>query len=418
MAKFNLSEAAKQVLVGEGSKETFDSNISSKRSGQNGPSKLPTSVGYGMKDAGKIGDSPNSTKDELPDYTKGAPTATAPGATPPVGSEPMKKLASQPQNDKNGDQPDVQGGEDSYETIRDRKPGTKPKQTMQANKGATFQSYGEEAEVEGDLVEEEKEEGHEDVVQDKAMIKKMLKKEKMKEDLDALLGGENLSEEFVTKASTIFEAAVIARAEEVIAEAEVALQEQFETAVEEIKEDLAAKVDDYLNYMVEEWMKENALAIEKGLRAEIVEDFITGLKGLFEEHYIDIPEEKVQVVEELTSKVEELEDALNEQIARGIELTKSLNEQKKIEAIYTACEGLTQTQVEKLKSLAEGVEFTTEEEFVAKVDVLKESYFKADVVVADNSALDEVLVEEEKKQVYADPSMEVYTKAISQTLAK
>jgi len=418
MAKFNLSEAAKQVLVGEGSKETFDSNISSKRSGQNGPSKLPTSVGYGMKDAGKIGDSPNSTKDELPDYTKGAPTATAPGATPPVGSEPMKKLASQPQNDKNGDQPDVQGGEDSYETIRDRKPGTKPKQTMQANKGATFQSYGEEAEVEGDLVEEEKEEGHEDVVQDKAMIKKMLKKEKMKEDLDALLGGENLSEEFVTKASTIFEAAVIARAEEVIAEAEVALQEQFETAVEEIKEDLAAKVDDYLNYMVEEWMKENALAIEKGLRAEIVEDFITGLKGLFEEHYIDIPEEKVQVVEELTSKVEELESALNEQIARGIELSKSLNEQKKIEAIYTACEGLTQTQVEKLKSLAEGVEFTTEEEFVAKVDVLKESYFKADVVVADNSALDEVLVEEEKKQVYADPSMEVYTKAISQTLAK
>jgi hypothetical protein len=240
----------------------------------------------------------------------------------------------------------------------------------------------------------------------------------MKEDLDALLGGENLSEEFVTKASTIFEAAVIARAEEVIAEAEVALAEQFEAAVEEIKEDLAAKVDDYLNYMVEEWMQENQLAIEKGLRAEIVEDFITGLKGLFEEHYIDIPEEKVQVVEELTSKVEELESALNEQIARGIELTKSLNEQKKIEAIYTACEGLTQTQVEKLKSLAEGVEFTTEEEFVTKMETLKESYFKADVKVVDNSALDEVLVEEEKKAVYADPSMEIYTKAISQTLAK
>ena len=423
MKKFNLSEAAQQVLVGEGSKETFDSNISSKRSGQNGPAKLPSSVAYGTKDAGKIGDSPNSTEDELPAYTKGVPSATPPGATPPVGSEPMHKLAHQPQEDKNGDNADVQSTEDSYETIRDRKPGTKPKQTMQANKGATFQSYGEESEVEGDLVEEEKEEGNrwtkqEDEAQDKAMIKKMLKKEKMKEDLDALLGGENLSEEFVTKASTIFEAAVISRAEEVIAEAEIALQEQFETAVEEIKEDLAAKVDDYLNYMVEEWMKENALAIEKGLRAEIVEDFITGLKGLFEEHYIDIPEEKVQVVEELTSKVEELEAALNEQIARGIELSKSLNEQKKIEAIYTACEGLTQTQVEKLKSLAEGVEFTTEEEFVAKVDVLKESYFKAEVVVADNSALDEVLVEEEKKQVFVDPSMEVYTKAISQTLAK
>ena len=417
MKKFNLSEAAQAVLT-EGSKETFDSNISGKSSGQDKPQKLQASVAYGTKDAGKIGSSPNSTKDELPDYTKGTPTATPPGATPPVSSEPMKKLAKQPQEDKNGDNADVQGSEDSYETIRDRKPGTKPKQTMQANPGATFQSYGEETEVEGDLVEEEKEEGHEDAAQDKAMIKKMIKKEKMKEDLDALLGGENLSEEFVTKASTIFEAAVIARAEEVIAEAEVALQEQFETAVEEVKEDLAAKVDDYLNYMVEEWMKENALAVEKGLRAEIVEDFITGLKGLFEEHYIDIPEEKVQVVEELTSKVEELEAALNEQIARGIELTKSLNEQKKIEAIYTACEGLTQTQVEKLKSLAEGVEFTTEEEFVTKMETLKESYFKAEVVVADNSALDEVLVEEEKKQVFADPSMEVYTKAISQTLAK
>jgi hypothetical protein len=288
---------------------------------------------------------------------------------------------------------------------------------MAKNPGATFQQY-EEAESDDEVMAEEKEEGHEDAAQDKAMIKKMLKKEKMKEDLDALLGGENLSEEFVTKASTIFEAAVIARAEEVIAEAEAALTEQFETAVEEIKEELAAKVDDYLNYMVEEWMKENQLAIEKGLRAEIVEDFIVGLKGLFEEHYIDIPEDKVNVVEELTNKVEELESSLNEQISRGVELTKALNEQKKIEAIYTACEGLTQTQVEKLKSLAEGVEFTTEEEFVTKVETLKESYFKADVKVADNSALDEVLVEDEKKQVFSDPSMEIYTKAISQTLAK
>jgi len=432
MKKFNLSEAAQAVLT-EGSKETFTSNISAKQGARGGNGLKGNEVGlnaikgstdYGTQEVGKIGDSPNSAYDELPDYTKGVPKATPPGATPPVGSEPMKKLAHQPGQDTAGDIGGVDSGtqdkEDSYETIRDRKPtGKLAKQTMVANKGATFQSYGEEAEVEGDLVEEEKEEkGHEDEAQDKALIKKMLKKEKMKEDLDALLGGENLSEEFVTKASTIFEAAVIARAEEVIAEAEIALTEQFESAVEEIKEDLAAKVDDYLNYMVEEWMKENALAIEKGLRAEIVEDFITGLKGLFEEHYIDIPEEKVQVVEELTSKVEELEDALNEQIARGIELTKSLNEQKKIEAIYTACEGLTQTQVEKLKSLAEGVEFTTEEEFVAKVDVLKESYFKAEVKAADNSAYDEILVEEEKKVTFSDPSMEIYTKAISQTLAK
>ena len=430
MKKFNLSDAAKAILS-EGAKETFDSNISAKagarggngiKGNEVGANSLKSTVAYGSKDAGKIGDSPNSAYDELPDYLKGVPKATPPGATPPQGSEPMHKLAHQPGQDKAGDIGGTDSGdqdkETSYENIRDRKPGTLAKQTMQANKGATFQSYGEEAEVDGDLVEEEKEEGHEDAAEDKAMIKKMLKKEKMKEDLDALLSGENLSEEFVTKASTIFEAAVIARAEEVIAEAEASLMEQFEVAVEEVKEELATKVDDYLNYMVEEWMKENALAIEKGLRAEIVEDFITGLKGLFEEHYIDIPEEKVQVVEELTSRVEELEASLNEQIAQSIELTKELNEQKKIEAIYTACEGLTQTQVEKLKSLAEGVEFTTEEEFVTKLSTLKESYFKAEVKVADNSALDEVLVEEEKKEVFADPSMEIYTKAISQTLAK
>jgi hypothetical protein len=417
MAKFNLSEAAKQILVGEGANETFDSNISSKSSGQDKPQKLNTAVAYGTKDVGDIGTKVTKTSDAAPQPTKGTPTATPPGATPPVGSEPMKKLKGQPAEDRAAEESDVQGGEDSYETIRDRKPGMKPKQTMQANPGATFQSYGEETESDEEVIAEAE---HEDEKEDKALIKKMMKKEKMKEDLDALLSGENLSEEFVQKASTIFEAAVIARAEEVIAEAEVALTEQFETAVEEIKEDLAAKVDDYLNYMVEEWMKENELAIEKGLRAEIVEDFITGLKGLFEEHYIDIPADKVDVIGELTDKVDELESALNEQISKGVELTKELNEQKKIEAIYTACEGLPQTQVEKLKSLAEGVEFTTEEEFASKLTTLKESYFKSDVKVADNSSLDdEVQIEEEKKSVAsADPMMDLYSKTISQTLVK
>jgi hypothetical protein len=414
MSKFNLSEAAKDILLGEDSKSIQASTTSGKRP-EGG--RLPTSVGYGMSDAGKIGQSPTSTKDELPAYTKGVPSATPPGATPPVSAEPMKKLKPQPQNDKNADNDDVQGGEDSYETIRDRKKGMTPKQTMQSNPGATFQSYGEETESDEEVIEEEKE-GHEDAAADKKLIKKMISKEKMKEDIDALLSGENLSEEFVTKASTIFEAAVIARAEEVIAEAEEQLIEQFEAAVEEIKEDLAAKVDDYLNYMVEEWIKDNEIAIEKGLRAEIVEDFITGLKGLFEEHYIDIPEDKVDVIGELTEKVDELESALNEQINRGIELSKALNEQIKIEAIYTACEGLSQTQVEKLKSLAEGVEFTTEEEFVTKLETLKESYFKADVKVASTAALDdEVHIEDEKKSsASADPMMDIYSKTISQTL--
>ena len=232
--------------------------------------------------------------------------------------------------------------------------------------------------------------------------------------------GENLSEEFVSKATTIFEAAVNARADEVISEVEDALLEEFQVAVENIKEEMAEKVDSYLNYMVEEWVKENELAIEKGLRAEIVEEFIEGLRDLFVEHYIDIPKEKVDIVDELAEHVNALEEALNEEISRGVQLMRELNEHKKHEAIYEACEGLSQTQVEKLKTLTEGVEFTTEEEFAEKVGTLKEAYFKSDVKVASNSALDdELLVEDEVKPVrYDDPSMEVYAKTISKTVIK
>jgi len=400
MGKLNLADAAKAILS-EDSRSTFSSNIGAKRGGQDKPAKLSGDVAYGTKEV-DIGHDPLKTTDSNPDFTKGIPSATPPGATPPVGSEPMKKLMKQPQQSGNIEQPE----------------GKPMKQMMAKNPGATFQQY-EDTEVDGDLVEEKEDEGHEDEAQDKKLIKKMMKKEKMKEDMDALLSGENLSEEFVTKATTIFEAAVIARAEEVIEEAEQFLMQQFEEAVEEVKEDLASKIDDYLNYMVEEWIKENEIAINKGLRAEIVEDFITGLKGLFEEHYIDIPEDKVDVVEELTDRVTDLEDALNEQIANAIELKKELNEHKKTEAIYTACEGLTQTQVEKMKSLAEGVEFSTEEEFATKLSTLKESYFKSDVKVADQSALDEVLIEEEeKKSTSGDPMMDQYVQSISKTLIK
>ena len=154
------------------------------------------------------------------------------------------------------------------------------------------------------------------------------------------------------------------------------MYEEFEASVEEIKEDLANKLDGYIGYMAEEWMKENQLAVEKGLRGEIVEEFITGLKGLFEQHYIDIPEEKVDVVEELTNKVEELQAEVNEQIQTNVELYKELNESKKQEAIHAVCEGLTQTQVEKMKQLAESVEFTTDEEFADKLVTLRESYFQ------------------------------------------
>ena len=424
MGNLNLADAAKAILT-EGAKETFDSNISSKQGGKDKPSKLPTSVAYGNKDVGKVGDAPEEMNDANPDYTKGTPSATPPGATPPVGAQPMAKLKGQP-GEGTGTTP-VQEPATDYSSIRDRVKAKLAKQTMQSNPGATFQSYGEETEEDGELVaeaESEKGEGHEDAAQDKAMIKKMMKKEKMKEqldqDVDALLSGENLSEEFKDKATTIFEAAVIARTQSLMEDIEQALFEEFEVAVEEVKEDLATKLDDYINYMAEEWLKENQLAVEKGLRAEIVESFISGMKDLFEEHYIDIPEEKVDIVEGLTSKVEELESSLNEQIQAAVEMKKELNEHKKFEAIHAVCEGLTQTQVEKMKSLAEGVEFTTDEEFADKLVTLRESYFNEPVNTSGSSALnEEVDIEDEKKvDKNVDPTIAAYAQTISKTLVK
>jgi hypothetical protein len=400
--KFNLSEAAADIL---------NKSIATGRSrGDMSSQRLTTSIVPGQKEVGDIGTEVTKTTDSAPQATKGAPTATPPGATPPVGAEPMKKLQKQPAEDNAADQGDPEG-----------KPG---KQLMQKNPGATFQSYGgqknEEVESDEEVFAEEKEEGHEDEKEDKKMIKGMVKKDALKEDIDALMQGENLSEEFVKKATTIFEAAVISRVEEIAEEVQSQLQEQFDAAVEELKEDYATKIDDYLNYMVEEWMKENQLAIDTGLRAEIVEDFIGGLRNLFAEHYIDIPEEKVDVVQEMADKVEELEDRLNEEIQRNIEFKKEINEAKKIQAVQTVCEGLTQTQAAKLKSLAESVEFTSEEEFAEKLSTLKEAYAPSSVKPAEKTALEEgvEIPEDKPRHVSADPLVDAVAKSISKSVVK
>ena len=419
MGKFNLTDAAKAILT-EGAKENFEASVS--RGHKDGPSKLPTSVAYGTKDVGEVAGEIKKQDDETGDYTKGTPTATPPGATPPVGSQPAQKLSG-PADSQGSEHKAVQAAATDYNAIRDRIKAKLAPQMMQANPGATFQSYAEEKVEDEEVVAEEKE-GHEDAGEDKKMIKAMMKKQKMKEQMDqdvgALLSGEDLSEEFKTKATTIFESAVVARSQSIMEEVEEALYEEFEVAVEAVKEDLAKKLDDYINYMAEEWFKENQLAIEKGLRAEIVEDFIRGLKGLFEEHYIDIPEEKVDVVEELTTKVEELESSINEEISRNVEMKKQINEFKKNEAIHAVCEGLTQTQVEKLKSLAESVEFTTEEEFGRKLETLVDSYFQQSVKAPVSSALNEAVeVEDEKKpSASVDPAIAQYAQIISKSLVK
>ena len=416
MSKFNLSEAAKNIL--EGAKENLDASVASKRGSGDKGGKLSGEVAYGTKDVGGI------TSNQGVEATKGVPTATPPGATPPVGSEPMKKLAPQP--GQSAGRADVGGDKEAFvqndPAYVDRKGSGTPKQTMAKNPGATFQSYGEDSEVDDEnVIEEEGKEDKENAAHERKEARHAKMKMRMKEDIDALLSGENLSEEFATKATTIFEAAVTTRVEEIVEEMENELVEQFQVAVDEIKEDLASKVDDYLTYMTEEWVKENQIAIDKGLRAEVVEDFIGGLHKLFAEHYIDIPEEKVDVVEELSAKVDELEEQYNAQVRTSIELKKELNEHKKIEAVHTVCEGLTQTQVEKMKSLAESIEYTTETEFSSKLETLKDSYFQSTVKVANNSALDdEVHIEEEVKKAKgsSDSLIESYAKTISQTLVK
>lgn len=201
----------------------------------------------------------------------------------------------------------------------------------------------------------------------------------MSEHVNALLEGENLSEEFRAKATTIFEAAVNAKLQEELVALEEAFASTLEEEVKNIQEELASNVDDYLNYVVEQWVSENEVAIEAGLRTELTEEFISGLRQLFAENYIDIPEDKVSVVEELGSTVEELQAKLNEEIERNVELSKVLAESKKAEILNTVVEGLAATQAERLKSLAENVDFNNADEFTSKITTLRENYFPTTV---------------------------------------
>jgi len=238
----------------------------------------------------------------------------------------------------------------------------------------------------------------------------------MKEDIDALFADDStISEEFKSKVSTIFEARVEDRVSQIEEEIETRYAGMLEEAVESVKADLTEKVDDYLSYVVEQWMEENEIAIESGLRAELTEDFIGGLRNLFAEHYIDVPVEKVDLVDELAGKVEELESKLNEEIERAVDLKKSLVESRKVEMTREVCEGLTDTQVEKIKSLAESVEFSTEDEYKQKLETIRENYFPSNAKKATEAQLHEEFEEEEAKKVINDPFVAAVSQAISKT---
>jgi hypothetical protein len=241
-------------------------------------------------------------------------------------------------------------------------------------------------------------------------------KSRMKEDVNALFGDDKtISEDFKSKAATIFEARVFDRVAQIQEEIEGEYASMLEEAVEQIKSDLTEKVDDYLNYVVEQWMEENQIAIESGLRSEITEDFIAGLRNLFAENYINVPEESVDLVEELAAKVEELETKLNEEIETNIVYKKALTEAIKEQLTVEVCEGLTATQVEKIKSLAESVDFSTEEEFVDKLETLRENYFPSGIQKAKVSHLHEQFEDTEEKKAILDPFISAVSQAISKT---
>ena len=236
----------------------------------------------------------------------------------------------------------------------------------------------------------------------------------VEDDVEALVAGEEgLSEEFKKKASTIFEAAVHAK---VVDEVNKRMEEQakeVDASKDEFQKELTEKVDGYLTYVVEEWMKENELAIERGIRSELVEDFMSGLKTLFTEHYIDLPEEKVDMVDDLFTKVEELETSLDEEINRGVELQKELSQFKKDDAIKQTTKDLADADSEKIAKLAEGIEFENTEQYVEKLNVLKESYFpKSEAVTSEITETDENIEVSEEETQKLDESMQHYTSAI------
>ena len=235
-------------------------------------------------------------------------------------------------------------------------------------------------------------------------------------DVEALTKDEDLSEDFKSKAATIFEAAVKSKINDAKKKMHASYEEKLKEEVETTKSELVEKVDSYLNYIVEEWMQENKLAIERGIKGEIAEDFISGLKKLFEDHYIDVPDEKYDVLEDQASKIEDLEKKLNEQIEKNVEQNKVVGELKRQDIIDEASKDLADTAKEKFNKLAEEVEFSNEGDFKTKVSTIKESYFGTKKESSND--IDDVAVAGGSDQI--DPadlsnSMAAYTAAISKT---
>ena len=264
--------------------------------------------------------------------------------------------------------------------------------------------------------DKEKEEGYGMKTASKHMKKEETETDKIdvSADVAALIKDEDLSENYKNKAATIFEAAVNAKVKEQKEKIQAAYDEKLQEDIESQKGELVTKVDSYLNYVVEEWMKENSIAIERGIKGEIAEDFISGLKKLFEDHYIDVPDEKYNVLEDQANKIEELEKKLNEQVDKNVEQNKAMGELKRQDIIDEASKDLADTAKEKFNKLAEEVEYSSEKDFTTKIETIKESYFGKKVETSGNE-IDDVAAGESSQPEDLSNAMAAYTAAISKT---
>ena len=279
-------------------------------------------------------------------------------------------------------------------------------------KGKTLKQ-GDEAEVtdEQEVVAEEP--ATEEVVAEAEVEEEVIEEVNIEDDVNALLGGEELSEEFREKAKLVFETALNSKVSEVKEALEAKYQETLEEKIAEEKTALSERVDSYLEYVADEWFTENALAVEQGLKTELTESFLSGMKGLFEEHYVSIPEDKYDVLESMVEKLDDMETKLNEQIEKNVGLNKRLGESVANGILESVSDGLAATQKEKLASLAESVEFESEESYREKLETLKESYFASKGTPTSNTENLSEGVDNSVGSVSHSPSMDAYLKSLS-----
>ena len=343
--------------------------------------------------------------------------AVTAGAKP---AEPMQTMAGVSYEDLGGPTPENSKPDDDSNKLKDPAGDGAYAANLKSVKGFMSKVKKEEVEpkeeeevVAEDQTSEEEVVAEEETVEETTALPEITDEVDIDDDVNALLGGQELSEEFREKAKTIFEAALKSKVTELREAMDAHYEAKLVEEVEGMKEELVERVDSYLEYVADEWLQENALQVERGIRTEMTESFLEGMRGLFEEHYVSIPEDKYDVVENMVDKLDEMESKLNEQIEKNIAITKSLSEATADGIVSDVSEGLTTNQKEKLASLAEGVEFESEESYKEKLETLKESYFKTAPKRSDSEVLNESAASPD-----VSGSMAAYIQALSHATKK